>query len=239
MSTTHPTYPHLTRAWADAVALELRLRGASGARVGDSLAEADAHCADSGETPEEAFGAPEDYVAALPVSEAERRSATTGATLRDALPSLAGLVGMLLAFQAMAAWQSGAGVPVRHGMLLGALIIIATSVLVVWRGDVFLRRVWAGGLLLGAALVATVAAFLLLTGTLVVLPVPVTVVLVLALLAVPVIVSLRDDTDEVVDPLRGRSDSPSDRWLRRLHPWLFPILTLIGLGLLAAINAAA
>jgi hypothetical protein len=50
-------------AWRDAFVLELRLRGVPGTVIGEALAEVDAHCADSGQTPAEAFGDPVRYAA--------------------------------------------------------------------------------------------------------------------------------------------------------------------------------
>ncbi len=41
--------PHVDPAWTEDVILELRLLGVSGVCIGAALAEADAHCADSGE----------------------------------------------------------------------------------------------------------------------------------------------------------------------------------------------
>ena len=50
-------------AWRDAFVLELRLRDVPGPQIGDALAEVDAHCADSGQSPQEAFGDPVHYAA--------------------------------------------------------------------------------------------------------------------------------------------------------------------------------
>jgi hypothetical protein len=47
--------------WRDAFVLELRLRRVTGRRIGDLLAQVDAHCADSGEEVTEAFGDPVAY----------------------------------------------------------------------------------------------------------------------------------------------------------------------------------
>lgn len=50
--------------WRDAFVLELRLREVPGPQIGEALAEVEAHCADSGQSPEEAFGDPVRYAAA-------------------------------------------------------------------------------------------------------------------------------------------------------------------------------
>jgi hypothetical protein len=59
-----PTRP-LMDSWRDSLIVELRLRDVPGERIGEALAEVDAHCADSGQTPEEAFGDPVTYAASL------------------------------------------------------------------------------------------------------------------------------------------------------------------------------
>jgi hypothetical protein len=60
-------------AWREAFVLELRLREVPGSVIGEALAEVDAHCADSGQTPQEAFGDPVRYAAS-------RASGRTGPT---------------------------------------------------------------------------------------------------------------------------------------------------------------
>lgn len=48
--------PHIEPRWSEDFILELRLRGVAGDHIGAALAEADSHCAESGESAEEAFG---------------------------------------------------------------------------------------------------------------------------------------------------------------------------------------
>lgn len=50
-------------AWREAFVLELRMREVAGTVIGEALAEVEAHCADSGQTPQEAFGDPVRYAA--------------------------------------------------------------------------------------------------------------------------------------------------------------------------------
>jgi hypothetical protein len=57
--------PGVDRAWADAFVLELRLADVPGRLIGDALAEVASHCADSGETPDDAFGDPVRYARSL------------------------------------------------------------------------------------------------------------------------------------------------------------------------------
>ncbi len=51
--------------WRDAFVLRARLRDVPGPRIGEALAEVETHCAESGETPAEAFGDPVRYAQAL------------------------------------------------------------------------------------------------------------------------------------------------------------------------------
>ena len=50
------TTSHIPAAWRDELVLALRLRDASGARIGEVLAEVDEFCADSGQDALTAFG---------------------------------------------------------------------------------------------------------------------------------------------------------------------------------------
>ncbi|HET9658282.1 MAG TPA: hypothetical protein VFP72_23220, partial [Kineosporiaceae bacterium] len=47
--------------WREALVLQLRLARVRGDRIGEVLAEVESHCAESGESPAEAFGDAEDY----------------------------------------------------------------------------------------------------------------------------------------------------------------------------------
>ena len=61
------TYPGLMDEWRDTFITQARLHYVSGPRIGQALAEIDTHCADSGQSPTEAFGDPVDYARALAV----------------------------------------------------------------------------------------------------------------------------------------------------------------------------
>jgi hypothetical protein len=55
----------ITDDWRDAFVLRARMRDVPGERIGEALAEVEAHCAESGETPDEAFGDPVAYAQTL------------------------------------------------------------------------------------------------------------------------------------------------------------------------------
>jgi hypothetical protein len=56
---------HVMDPWRDSLLTELRLRQIPGDRIGEALAEVDTYCADSGQTPAEAFGDPITYAESL------------------------------------------------------------------------------------------------------------------------------------------------------------------------------
>lgn len=53
------------KKWVDAFVIELRLEGVSGATIGDELTTVFSHCEETGEAPEQSFGAPKDYARSL------------------------------------------------------------------------------------------------------------------------------------------------------------------------------
>ncbi|GAB3308053.1 hypothetical protein EK0264_07450 [Epidermidibacterium keratini] len=54
-----------TKNWNDRFILRLRARGVSGPEIADSLKTVQTHCADTGESPPEAFGDPVEYAESL------------------------------------------------------------------------------------------------------------------------------------------------------------------------------
>ncbi|GEK23178.1 hypothetical protein [Cellulomonas xylanilytica] len=164
-------------AWRDELVLALRLRDASGARIGDALAEVEEFCADSGQDAVTAFGDPREYAASL-TSAADTEPPRLRDDVRAAGRVVVGFVGLVIV---LAAVGSGPDLVVTAGWLIGvplmlggAVVTIAAlgqgrtirSVLVV---ALVLAAVVALGLLLDAPL-ATVPDWLALTvgGTLLV-----------------------------------------------------------------------
>lgn len=232
-------YAHLPARWRDSVILDLRARGASGARIGDALAMAEAHCAESGEGPDEAFGTAKEYAAALPLSEAERPD-TTAELAAVVLPSVVGLTGMMLAFAATNAWQAGQDTEVSWGALVGTAAIVAATVAFARWMHVIVTHVWVLGALFGAVIVAYVALTLTQTSIAFALPTPVSVVVSVALLAVGTLWSRRGtDVDPVVDPLRGDPSPRATRLAVAIQPWMLPLLTVFGVLLFLLIGSAA
>lgn len=230
------TYPHLPRRWRDQVSIELRVRGASGASIGEALALAESHCADSGEEPTEALGTPTEYASGVALP-ADERPSTAGEMLRGTLPALVGLCGMTLAFGTASAWRTRGSVEVTWGILLGlGIILLAAVALVAFAGFLLGRHLILGALMLAAALALTVTAQLTLTATALTVRPFVAAVFAVALLAASALWPVPEENlDPVTDPLRGDPSPGATRALRRLGPWLFPAATLLGVLLIAMI----
>lgn len=127
--------PHVDPAWAEAVILELRLLGVSGDRIGAALAEADAHCVDSGEPAVEALGEPVSYARSLglPVEDDASRAALARATL----PSLVQVLGMLAVLAAVPALRRGAPAELTVGHLgMIATLLVVVGATVAWSDQV-------------------------------------------------------------------------------------------------------
>jgi hypothetical protein len=120
--------------WRDAFVTEMRLRGMPGRQIGEALAEVDAHCADSGQDPGEAFGDPAGYAAA------RSRAGGPGNRKRiSVLPAafkagavVAGVLGLLSGADAVAHHAPGAVtvgqvIPAALAPLLMAAIVIAVQ----------------------------------------------------------------------------------------------------------------
>lgn len=232
-------YTHLPRAWRDHVALLLRARGASGRTIGDALAIAEAHCADSGEPVAATFGTAQEYADSVRLSPEETR-ADTSQVIRSGLPSLLGLVGMMLSFATVDAWQADTRVVVRWGLIGGVLLTLAVSIALVLRIELLARR--SGVLIaavIGLAATGLTTLGLVTTPTALRPPAGAAALVALALLAASVMASRRlVDADPIDDPLRGDPNPRATRTLQRVSAWFFPALTLLGILLNLLIDAA-
>lgn len=130
--------PHIEPDWAEALLLELRLRGVAGGRIGAVLAEVEAHCADSGETARDAFGEPAEYAAALDLPASPTQS---GSSAPEVAAAAAGLLGMFTTAGSVAAWQTGTTVTFTLGAMVAALVLLACLTVLALRPDKVLRFV--------------------------------------------------------------------------------------------------
>lgn len=127
--------PHIEPRWSEDFILELRLHGVAGDHIGAALAEADSHCAESGESAEEAFGPAAEYARSLelPVQD-------DGAELRRGLlPTVSKLVGMFMVIWSVSFYVQGEPAPIRLGAVLSLLLLVAVTVWTVLRPEGVLR----------------------------------------------------------------------------------------------------
>lgn len=126
------------KKWFDEFIVELRLRDVLGRSIGDAVASAREHLADSGQSAAEAFGPARVYAAALELP----RETGKGWASRGLWPSLLGLVAFLLFVQAGVAWaQSEAFLlsPAQLGLLAAPAVLIAFMPLYL---QAAIRRPW-------------------------------------------------------------------------------------------------
>ena len=224
---------HLRDPWRDSFVLELRLRNVTGSRIGDMLAQVDAHGADSGEEPEQAFGDPVDYAAHV------AEEVPPADLIADVSPRRVGQIAitMLLGVQTLLAGVAGLGhggpavfsVGSLVGILLGTAGVILlfrfASVLLsqrhrvlgfvalwlIWGAMIAPQIIWKSSALEFAAWLSMAAAVVLLVATWVLVR--------------------GDQTEAVVNPLTGRDSIQPPRWVGLVKRWSMPIL-LAGLILL-------
>ena len=228
--------PHIEHEWATAFLLELRLRGVAGHHIGAALAEVDAHCAESGESAQDAFGDPVAYAVALELPVAPEQGA---ARRSDHVAWALGLAGMLTTLEAVGAWQRGTAVDVTTGGVAVLGLVVVGAVLLVRNADRLLRAMvdhwWVAAAGMVVPLVLFVGALLL--GTQVVARVPWTPVLGagLVLLVAHTALTLRSRAwvpDPIVGPAAADGagtlgDNALTDLAARVAPWLFPALTAV------------
>ncbi|MGN5732967.1 hypothetical protein [Arthrobacter psychrochitiniphilus] len=231
------------KKWLDELSTEMRLNDASGQRIGDAIATVQEYLADSGQSPDEAFGAPRLYAAQL--------SAASGTSAKAALrPRVISSTASLMVFMALSAaltpWLEGGALLVGGAQLASVAILAALVIALPLYLRFLLRHWWAliavpivgGGFgVLSATLrpESATQAFLVLP------PLPVVLTsaaLLVALSIIGTITALRQQPDPITAPL---GDAPANtlkaRWFEILTQWLFPILALVMLGLTALVRA--
>lgn len=216
-------------SWPDQLTLELRMQDWDGSQIGDVLAEVQDHCQESGESPVEAFLDATTYARSL-VAERPDHAAAPGIGPMEVLGTLGGLIGLILAPQAVAGLFADTDVRFSLGSLVVlAVAVLAGTVLLVWPTPV-LRFVTRGGVLpivLVGFLPLSVLVGLHYALRTEVLDVPWPVVAVVAGLALVSSVvglwSLRGG-DPIHDPGTGHTSTPGPV-LQGMTVFLFPILT--------------
>ncbi len=224
--------------WCDDFVLELRLRDVPGAVIGDRLAEVEAHCAESGESPDAAFGEPVDYARTIVEDSAPER--VTG-VWRIAVLSVAQVVALLVGTSAAAAWGGGealsynavqlAAIGVLGALLLSLPLLLGPLVNRPWSVGVPL---FALGILAGIGSSAGGALDLPVLVSLHASAVAVGLFVVVLLIAVAELRELSVD-DRVTSPLEPRlAEQPRAR-----RPWLPVLLVPVAYVVLAGVSLLA
>ncbi|GAA2719454.1 hypothetical protein [Cellulomonas aerilata] len=157
--------PGLDPAWAEAFVLELRLADVPGSAIGAALAEVASHCAESGETPEDAFGEPVAYARSLTLPTTPPPAPPSPVTAVPWVVQTLGLLGLATAAPSLVA---GDPVDVTTGHVAAVVLLTAGLVALQRWGAQVLRLVVRHPVLAWLALMAQlgvmVAVFLLLDG---------------------------------------------------------------------------
>ena len=110
--------PHISKDWREDFIIAMRTQDASGEQIGDALATVDAHCAESGESAEEAFGDPTTYATTL----VPEPAAGSGFGASFLVGVLMGLLGLLIVPRAVDDWVTRTPFTVTIGTV-GPIVI--------------------------------------------------------------------------------------------------------------------
>lgn len=217
--------------WRDAFLLQLRLRDVSGAAIGDALAQVDAHCAESGDEPEQAFGEPVAYADSLAGLLTRSRPTRPVQAAVLAAGTVVGANALLSGVDGAAHAEPGV---LTVGSLVVALVVAVLSGAFVRAMPLLLGggRRWPLALLLAVGIGVGGAAPLLLPGAVLRMPGGVLAlvgVIVLAAVWFPWLGGRRLDggttTDRVIDPRTGREPFVTPPWVDYVR-WAVPVLVV-------------
>jgi hypothetical protein len=133
--------------WCGDFVLELRLRDVPGLVIGERLGEVEGHCAETGETPVEAFGDPTSYAARIAEDSSPKR--VSGVWTVTAVAA-AQVLAMLIGTSAVSAWVRGEKLSYNAVQIicLGAVLVLLLLLPFLLRP--LLRHPWTLGLLTAA-----------------------------------------------------------------------------------------
>lgn len=239
-ASTHREYPHLDRKWADAATRELVARGADGRAIGDALATADTHCADSGENANDAFGDPRTYAESIALSSHSLEQRALRNQVKAAWPSLIGLAGMFLTFRVVDTHLNhSTSVPIRVGDLVALVGIVALSIALIHRIDLLMHHPVVSWIVASAVFTGIIAAQILLTSALGHAHILVAAVIAAALLigcGVWGTLTAGTAPDPVTDPRPGSRLARPGKRFKLVTAWLLPALTVIFGGVILLVG---
>lgn len=234
--------PNVNREWREQFVMELRLAGTPGARIGDALATVDAHCAESGESTDEAFGDPVSYARELLGEETSRIRLRP----RLIIGLTFGLLSMLTLPRAVEDWAQDERFTVTAGDLVTTVSLALLAGLLFWRPEPllgwFYRHPATSFSLPFAVLIAMLVPAALLQGAVVVLEWQTPAVLGLGALMLSVALTWPDlsQPDPIVDPRDDRSTRAGRdpmTWMTWMTVLMFPVLVAIMIGYDALVRA--
>lgn len=223
-----------TQKWLDEMIIELRLRDVRGTAIGDAAAQVEAHCAETGETPEEAFGDPREYARSLDFPASALQPTHPVDWAKTLAPVAAGLVAVNLEGPTVRAALNHTGVWFTWGWL-AALAVMALGVLLTVRiiGALLQNRINLA-LYFGGLIAATTALGILWRDKAFSAPLWATAALIVVLLAASVIGihKMQAFDDPLVDP--RRPEERVGKGMQIATTWLFVIIT-VGLAVIDCI----
>lgn len=230
------TISSLTKKWRDAFIMELRLRGATGAQIGDELALVESHCLDAGTQAQEAFGDPVDYARSVVVSATgglRQVAASYGRAL--VARTIAQTVGLMTVLNVVPAVRKGGEVSFTLVDVVLVLILATFVVVLVAKSEAVMRYVVTGSILVVGLSAAVLVGLLVLVGFIpaifsVAVPTGPAAAAGIALLVVPSLFGWPPAVDDaIVEPLAQEQGhgtttrSPSAALLR----WFVPAAGLV------------
>lgn len=224
-----PLAPHVDAAWRDDLVLELRLHDVPGDAIGAAVAEVEAHCLDSGQSAEEAFGDARAYGAELAAAAGRRDDAPV--PMRTVVPAAVDTLGIMVTTAGAVAWLRGEPAEV-HLSAIVTLLLVGAGMVALTRWPTAVLRYLIDGPVRHVVLVSllapalAVAAALLAPEAALALPAVPSTVLGLALLVTGTVLTLRSRSRLDDDPVRspdGHDASGPTPWQLRVlevgHVW--------------------
>ena len=119
--------PDVDPDWAKEFAIELRLLGVTGARIGDALGEVNSHCQESEESAPQAFGDPADYARSLQLP--IQTDTSPRAMLRSLSPAGLQILGMFILIRGFTAWRENGQLEITTAQLAAVGVVVLMGLL--------------------------------------------------------------------------------------------------------------
>ncbi len=239
MNNTLTSWSKTHKKWTDDFVIELRLADVPGSRIGDELATVQAHCEETGESPEKAFGSAKEYAQSLGYSLQE---STGGEYLAASVPVLLQVLVMLPLTSAVIAWVQGHNFTMNIVQVLGSLgiVLLIVATLSFLKIRTLIEKPWV---LMGAMVpvvgLGLLTAFsaqwdvptLIDTDPLPVVIIGVVLMITLTLWGLKSVSRDNVEEDLVISPLATSEEKSREkhqvRWIQSLPLLLIPVATLL------------